>query len=820
MNGTAAQPGLRNILGAGRFVYGAELVTTRGPVVPASGAAILKLGEGFCESPRLSWISVTDNPGGNPMTPGDQVARCLQGRKEVVVHLTCKDMSRNGIESAAWRCASAGINGILALSGDYPANGHRGLSAPVFDLDSVSLISLLRDMNEGLKARTRLGNIEVLPKTDFFVGCAVSPFKKTEEELVPQYLKLLRKLKAGAQFVIPQLGYDMRKFHEVLLWLQMHGIRVPVIGNVYVLSRAVAGMFNRNVFPGCVVSGELVMQATKRAAGPDHGQAFFTELAAKQLAVFRGMGFAGGYLAGVTDAAQVEEIVALSESYGADDWKRLAKEIQFSHKDEFYLFEADPATGLGVAGRLNPGYLARKSRPPRTRHVTIEYRVCRATHANVFTPGKRLFNPMKRVYGLLDRRNDGWLATAAYGIEKISKFVWFGCRDCGDCSLPDCVYLCPMSACSKNQRNGPCGGSHDGICEVGTKTCIWVRAYARLRRWGEVESVFAAPVVTWNADLMGTSSWANTFLGRDHNTGSAMTAVQGVKRMPMPGLTIIGESINDSVPSTKKLYDANDLDGILALAKSQDEGGAAWIDVNVGRRPPSFMADMVRRVQSVTAKPISIDTPDPELTKAALEAYDQKRAGGKLPILNSISPLRMPMLDLYRVRPFMPILLVSERMEGGAGKPNRTVEETVATAREMLAAVKKSGLSIPNDQLIFDPGIGPIASDMEGMVRRVLESIRAIHADPVFAGCHLSVGLSNFSHMLPSKKADGTPVKSAIESAFLTRAMPYGLDFIIGSVKRRYEVLPEGHPALLCLDGAVKAAGEDALELVVAFYSE
>jgi cobalamin-dependent methionine synthase I len=289
--------------------------------------------------------------------------------------------------------------------------------------------------------------------------------------------------------------------------------------------------------------------------------------------------------------------------------------------------------------------------------------------------------------------------------------------------------------------------------------------------------------------------------------------------MAIPGLTIIGESINDSVPSTKKLYDANDLDGIIALAKSQDEGGAAWIDVNVGRRPPAFMADMVRRVQSVTAKPISIDTPDPELTKAALEAYDQKRAGGKLPILNSISPLRMGMLDFYKIRPFMPILLISERMEGGSGRPNRTVEETEAAAREMLAAVKAGGLGIPNDQLIFDPGIGPIASDIEGMLGRVLGSIEAIHADPAFAGVHISVGLSNFSHMLPPKKADGTPVKGAIESAFLTRAMPMGLDFIIGSAKRKYEILPEGHPALACLDGAARIAGEDALDLVVEFYT-
>ena len=55
--------------------------------------------------------------------------------------------------------------------------------------------------------------------------------------------------------------------------------------------------------------------------------------------------------------------------------------------------------------------------------------------------------------------------------------------------------------------------------------------------------------------------------------------------MPLSGLTIIGETINDSVPSTKKLFDAGDIDGILELARSQDEKGAAYIDVNVGPRP-------------------------------------------------------------------------------------------------------------------------------------------------------------------------------------------------------------------------------------------
>ena len=64
--------------------------------------------------------------------------------------------------------------------------------------------------------------------------------------------------------------------------------------------------------------------------------------------------------------------------------------------------------------------------------------------------------------------------------------------------------------------------------------------------------------------------------------------------MPIPSLTIIGETINDSVPSTKQLFDAGDIDGLLQLARLQDEKGAAYIDVNIGARPPEFLADMVR----------------------------------------------------------------------------------------------------------------------------------------------------------------------------------------------------------------------------------
>ena len=290
--------------------------------------------------------------------------------------------------------------------------------------------------------------------------------------------------------------------------------------------------------------------------------------------------------------------------------------------------------------------------------------------------------------------------------------------------------------------------------------------------------------------------------------------------MAIEGLKIIGESINDSVPSTKKLFAANDIEGLENLARLQDEKGAAYIDVNVGERDPEFMAEMVKRVQAVTTKPLSIDTPDLEIAKAGLEAYDPQRAQGELPIINSISALRTDMFDLYAIQAFKPILLISESQEGGEAKPCHTAEETYETARSLLQVARGCGDGIPNDHLIFDPGIAPVGADSEGNLKRLIDAMQLIHDDADFAGVHMSVGLSNFTVMLPPKCADGSPVKSPLESAFLTRAMPRGLDMVIGSVKRKYQLLPPEHPALMCVDDVLRLGGFDAIMRVQEFYSE
>jgi len=83
----------------------------------------------------------------------------------------------------------------------------------------------------------------------------------------------------------------------------------------------------------------------------------------------------------------------------------------------------------------------------------------------------------------------------------------------------------------------------------------------------------------------------------------------------------------------------------------------------------------------------------------------------------------------------------------------------------------------------------------------------------------MSVGLSNFTVMISPKRADGSPTKGPLESAFLTLAMPLGMDHVIGSVKRKYERLAPDHPALVCLNDCLKLDGFEVIMRVQEFYS-
>jgi len=439
-------------------------------------------------------LSITDNPGGHAMLAADTLGTDLIHRgQEVIIHLSCKDWNRNALESRGWKLASEGFQNVLALSGDYPVSGYQGTAAPVFDIDSVGLLRMYSDMNEGFGQ-------EQLGATDFFLGCVVTNHKRYEREVMPQYFKLRKKIENGARFVINQIGYDARKDDELLRWLELAGLKVPVLANVYVLSPAAARAFNAGRIPGVVVTDELL------GVVQDRDRAFFLELAAKQVAVARGLGFAGVYLGGHLSVDEYDRILSAADGYAPDDWRAFAREIRFAAPDEFFAFEQDPETGLSSSQPTRRS----KGKAP------VRYRVSRRVHGLVFEPEAPLFKAGRTVYRAAES-GPRPIRRALHLAEQGVKVPLFGCKDCGDCSLPDIAYLCPESQCVKNQRNGPCGGTRDGKCEVGDKDCIWALAYDRLKAFGEETTMLEGPAVIKDNGLRGTSAWANTFLERDHH---------------------------------------------------------------------------------------------------------------------------------------------------------------------------------------------------------------------------------------------------------------------------------------------------------------
>ena len=501
------------------FLIGVELVSTRGIVADTRASKTVDFARDLAACSRIDWVSITDNAGGHPMLAASSLGKLLRDAgREVIIHLSCKDFNRNGLESQAWQLASEGFHNILVLTGDYSGVGVGGGGKPVFDIDSIGLLSLLGQMNAGLDVTKPNAKKPVhLDPTQFYSGAVVTNFKLHENEVMPQLLKMEKKLAVGARFLINQIGYDSRKMHELAAWMNRRGHGdVPLIGNVYVLNPGVAQVFRAQKIPGVVVSDELAEICERQRNAPDRGKQFFLELAAKQVAIFRGLGYSGAYIGGIHSIEDIELVLEIERGFGPQDWQGFARDIRFSRPGEFFVFAEDKVTGLADPLKLNPTYEGSLHTRTKTANVNFSYRFSKFTHDLMFTPGKGLWNIGAKLCGSAKNTMQG--PPLMHSIEHLGKSMMFGCKDCGDCSLPDIAFLCPESSCAKNQRNGPCGGTRDGKCEVDDFECIWSRAYDRLKYEGREQDLLAHTPVVQDQNLRGTSSWANTWLGRDHLT--------------------------------------------------------------------------------------------------------------------------------------------------------------------------------------------------------------------------------------------------------------------------------------------------------------
>ena len=284
--------------------------------------------------------------------------------------------------------------------------------------------------------------------------------------------------------------------------------------------------------------------------------------------------------------------------------------------------------------------------------------------------------------------------------------------------------------------------------------------------------------------------------------------------------TIIGDRINPGFRSTKALLDAGDMAGVQALAKRQVDAGAAALDFTIGPRAtddPQFLVEVIRAVQAAVTVPICFDYPEYAVQEVCLKAYDADQARGAKPIINSMAETRWSMVELLQIRPCRVMLMASERLEDGIGKPNRTAAEIAGTAkRAALRLAREHGLAL--DDVIVDVSISALIADTAGMNREALAAIGLIGSDPELKGIHISGGLSNIAQQLPPKAADGSDLRLQLECAFLTLARPLGMDTVLATPWRGFQTLSEDNYVLGVFKQVLQASGTDVLRQVRKLY--
>jgi len=232
-------------------------------------------------------------------------------------------------------------------------------------------------------------------------------------------------------------------------------------------------------------------------------------------------------------------------------------------------------------------------------------------------------------------------------------------------------------------------------------------------------------------------------------------------------MIVVGEKINGTRKAVALAIRERNADFIQNLAKSQVEGGSAFLDVNAGTAPerePEDMAWLVTTIQESCDVPLSLDSANPKALHAGLDLVR------RTPIINSVSGERprvegvLPLALEYKTSL---ILLALD----DDGIPNTSDGRMKIVDR--LAGLAIAG-GLKEENLYIDPLVTAISTGT-GNALITLETIRKIHS--AYPHAHITSGLSNISF--------GMPLRSLINRTFMAMAVQAGLDSAIADPNDR-----------------------------------
>ncbi|TET12962.1 MAG: methylenetetrahydrofolate reductase [Dehalococcoidia bacterium] len=240
---------LEKIMESGHFAVTGEL----GP--PASAdAEIIKKKAKYLKG-CVDAVNVTD--GQTAVARMASWAACLLGKAEGLeptVQMTCRDRNRIALQMDILGVAALGINNILCLTGDHQSFGNHPMAKGVYDLDSIQLIKMVKDMRD--EKKFQCGD-EIAVEPRLFIGAAANPFADPFEYRVS---RLAKKAAAGADFIQTQIIYNVEKFAKWMEAVREKGLheKVKILAGVAPIKSVGAARYMQTRIPGMDVPDAVV----------------------------------------------------------------------------------------------------------------------------------------------------------------------------------------------------------------------------------------------------------------------------------------------------------------------------------------------------------------------------------------------------------------------------------------------------------------------------------------------------------------------------------------------------------------------------------
>jgi len=172
---------------------------------------------------------------------------------EPILQMTCRDRNRIALQSDIIGSAVLGINNVLCLSGDHQILGNHPGAKNVFDIDSIQLVSVLKNMRD--KAIFQNNEIIKYPPK-LFIGAAANPFADPFEY---RAIRLAKKIEAGADFIQTQAIFDVERFSRWMEDVRRRGLhkKVYIMAGVTPFKSYKAACFMANV-AGVTIPEEIL----------------------------------------------------------------------------------------------------------------------------------------------------------------------------------------------------------------------------------------------------------------------------------------------------------------------------------------------------------------------------------------------------------------------------------------------------------------------------------------------------------------------------------------------------------------------------------